>query len=68
MFRVLRLRSRKLASVHNAANVAPHEESLEESLEANVADDFRVESVLTEVPDESAQSELLVVVEMRVSL
>ena len=55
---------RKLTSVHNVVNVAPHEESLEES----VADDSRVESVLTEVPDESAQSELLVVVEMRVSL
>jgi hypothetical protein len=64
MFRVLRLRLRKLTSVHNVVNVAPHEESLEES----VADDSRVESVLTEVPDESAQSELLVVVEMRVSL
>ena len=59
---------RKLASVHNVVNVVPHEESLEESLEEIVADDFRVESVLTEVPDVSAQSELLVVVEMRVSL
>lgn len=62
------MRSRKLASVHNAANVAPHEETLEESLEENVADDFRVERVPTEVHDVSAPSELLVVVEMRVVL